>query len=338
MSQSYRLRLSRNGLKMKVATRIPAQLVAGTGVTITKANGVYTFDMDDGEISDIATTVAEASITAAIGSRVQAQDGDLQALADNSTDGLWAHTGAGTGAARTITGTANEITVTNGNGVSGNPTLSLPSALTFTGKTITGGTHVAPALGTPASGTLTNCTGLPLSGVSTFSSSDLRGRLTDETGTGAAVFATSPSITTPTITGKSDGSTPGAGEVSETFQENRLAGSALTMSNGNISNVVSKSVPAGRWIIWGVAIYSAQGSTAYNETHASTSLTSATVESLYSNAAHVTYATGQTAIVPTPPRFLNVNSATTVYLTAACNVTGGSAMLIYGSLFGVRLP
>lgn len=49
-------------------------------------------------------------------------------------------TTAGTYAARTITGTANEITVTNGSGVSGNPTLSLPSALTFTGKTITGGT------------------------------------------------------------------------------------------------------------------------------------------------------------------------------------------------------
>lgn len=43
-------------------------------------------------------------------------------------------------AGRTITGTTEEITVTNGNGVSGNPTISLPSALTLTGKTITGGT------------------------------------------------------------------------------------------------------------------------------------------------------------------------------------------------------
>lgn len=46
-------------------------------------------------------------------------------------------------AGRTITGTANEITVTNGDGVSGNPTLSLPSALTFTGKTVTGGTFAS---------------------------------------------------------------------------------------------------------------------------------------------------------------------------------------------------
>jgi len=45
---------------------------------------------------------------------------------------------------RTITGTANEITVTNGSGAAGNPTLSLPNALTFTGKTITGGTFASP--------------------------------------------------------------------------------------------------------------------------------------------------------------------------------------------------
>lgn len=71
---------------------------------------------------------------------------------------------------------------------------------------------VTPTLGTPASGTLTNCTGLPVAsgvsglgtGVATFlatpSSANLRAALTDETGTGSAVFATSPTITTPTLT------------------------------------------------------------------------------------------------------------------------------------------
>lgn len=64
---------------------------------------------------------------------------DLAALEAMSGTGLAAHTGVSTWTERTITGTSNEITVTNGNGVSGNPTLSLPSSLTFTGKTITGG-------------------------------------------------------------------------------------------------------------------------------------------------------------------------------------------------------
>lgn len=66
-------------------------------------------------------------------------------------------------------------------------------------------------LGTPNAGVLTNATGLPIStGVSglgasiaawlaTPSSANLAAALTDETGTGAAVFGTSPSLTTPTI-------------------------------------------------------------------------------------------------------------------------------------------
>jgi hypothetical protein len=67
------------------------------------------------------------------------------------------------------------------------------------------------ALGTPSSGTLTNATGLPVSsgisglgtGVATFlatpSSANLLAAVTDETGTGALVFATSPTLTTPTL-------------------------------------------------------------------------------------------------------------------------------------------
>lgn len=61
-------------------------------------------------------------------------------MPDPGSNGLLARTGAGpTYASRTVTGTANEISVANGDGVAGDPTLSLPSALTFTGKTVTGG-------------------------------------------------------------------------------------------------------------------------------------------------------------------------------------------------------
>jgi len=72
-------------------------------------------------------------------------------------------------------------------------------------------TFTTPTLGTPASGTLTNCTGLPVStgvsglgaNVATFlatpSSANLAAALTDETGTGANVFATSPTLVTPNL-------------------------------------------------------------------------------------------------------------------------------------------
>jgi hypothetical protein len=72
-------------------------------------------------------------------------------------------------------------------------------------------TLVTPVLGTPTSGTLTNCTGLPIAtgvsglgtGVGTFlatpSSANLASAVTDETGSGALVFANSPTLVTPTL-------------------------------------------------------------------------------------------------------------------------------------------
>jgi hypothetical protein len=85
-------------------------------------------------------------------------------------------------------------------------TKQVTNALLFTNSTL-----VAPALGTPASGVLANCTGLPIAtgvsnlgtGVATFlttpSSANLLAALTDETGTGANVFANTPTLVTPVI-------------------------------------------------------------------------------------------------------------------------------------------
>jgi hypothetical protein len=113
------------------------------------------------------TTVDDLS-TYITSSGVQASDADLTAIAALASTGIAVRTASNTWAQRTITGTAAELTVTNGDGVSGNPTLSLPTALTFTGKTVTNGTFASPTLttpvlGTPSSGTLTSCTGLPVS-------------------------------------------------------------------------------------------------------------------------------------------------------------------------------
>lgn len=53
-----------------------------------------------------------------------------------NTTGFMAHTAANAYAARTMTGTAGEITVTNGDGVAGAPTFSLAFTLTAAGKAI----------------------------------------------------------------------------------------------------------------------------------------------------------------------------------------------------------
>jgi hypothetical protein len=88
----------------------------------------------------------------------------------------------------------------------GSVTKQLSNTLLFTSCVLT-----TPLLGTPTSGVLTNCTGLPVAtgisglgaGVATFlatpSSANLATAVTGETGTGALVFATSPTLVTPVL-------------------------------------------------------------------------------------------------------------------------------------------
>jgi hypothetical protein len=87
---------------------------------------------------------------------------------------------------------------------------------------------VTPILGTPTSGTLTNCTGLPIAtgvsglatDVATFlaapTSANLAAALTDETGTGAAVFANTPTLVTPVIGAATGTSLTATGVIAST--------------------------------------------------------------------------------------------------------------------------
>lgn len=75
---------------------------------------------------DAGGAAAYVQIGAASG--VQAWDTDLDGYAALTSTGLVARTGSGTAATRTITAGSGQLTVTNGSGVSGNPTIDLAYA------------------------------------------------------------------------------------------------------------------------------------------------------------------------------------------------------------------
>lgn len=81
-------------------------------------------------------TAARVGLSLVPGTNVQAYDTGLAALAAFNTDGILVQTADNTFVGRTLTGTANQLTVTNGDGVSGNPTISIPTSVTFPGRVI----------------------------------------------------------------------------------------------------------------------------------------------------------------------------------------------------------
>lgn len=162
------------------------------------ASGVADGDKGDIVVSGSGTVWTakagpmDARIAAAVGVSVQAYDADLT---------IWAGITPGTGVG-TFLATPSSA--------------NLRAALTDetgTGAAVfaTSPTLVTPALGTPASGVMTNVTGLPIStgvsglaaGIAAFlatpSSANLATAMTDETGSGANVFATSPTLVTPNL-------------------------------------------------------------------------------------------------------------------------------------------
>lgn len=231
-------------------------------------------------------------------------------------------------ASNTLSGTRAEF----------NTALSDDNFATLTGtETLTNKTLTAPILGTPASGTLTNATGLPIAtgvsglgtGVATFlatpSSANLRTAVTDETGTGGSlVFATEPTLTSPNIVGTTAVGNAAAGSLGEVFS-NSAGSVALTTAVG--ANVGQIALTAGDWDIYLACGFTGAGATSVTNVSTGISTTSATMPSaapfqtsstrLASGALDYTYS------ITVGPFRANISSTTTYYGVALATFTAG---------------
>ena len=131
------------------------------------------------------------------------------------------------------TGAFSTLTLTSASGLQKATAGLFSNAIAGTDYLVPGG-----ALGTPSSGTLTNCTGLPVStgisglgsGVATFlatpTSANLASAVSDETGSGALVFANTPTLITPIL------GTPTSGTLTNCSDLPIVAGTTGTLTVG----------------------------------------------------------------------------------------------------------
>ncbi|MCO1435459.1 hypothetical protein L0Z13_11515 [Burkholderia multivorans] len=186
-------------------------------------------------------------------------------------------------------------------------------------------------------------------------SAQIAGVVSDETGSGALVFGTSPSLTTPTIAGASLSGTfsgtptfsgavaftstiipsqtagivgtttnnnANAGSVGE-YSENTTSGIALT--NGVTANATSISLTAGDWDVSCEVTYTAAGGATPTAFQQSISTTSATGggsgrQTLWT----LSFAANSTNVMPTPRVRLSLSGTTTTYCTASALFGSGT--------------
>lgn len=127
---------------------VDADLVSLAGITTTGFGVRSAADTWLTRLIEVGTGLSITNASGAAANPTISMSGSLGALANLADFGIIVQTGAGTVAARTLTSNATALTVTNGGGIAGNPTLDLDADLKAVAAIATTGFGVRSAADT----------------------------------------------------------------------------------------------------------------------------------------------------------------------------------------------
>lgn len=288
--------------------------------------------------------VLQASSTTALSRLAAVATGNALISGGVGTVSSWGKIGISTHVSGLGTGVATALAVNVG---------SAGAFVTFNG-----------ALGTPSSGTLTSATGLPIStgvsglaaGCATFlgtaTSANLRGCITDESGTGVAYFqggdigtpsaGVATNITALNATQLTTGTVPAArtnghqngtatndsgaaGEIGEFISQTVLAGAAVSNTTATARDVTSISLTAGDWDVFGNVVFAPNAATIPTVLGCWISVTSGTLPTAPNEGSEffqqLAFTTGATQFFPCGQKRISVSGTTTVFLSSFATFT-----------------
>lgn len=254
-------------------------------------------------------------------------------------------------------GTAGQLTYYAGTGTTVSGTNAGTGVLTALGVNVgTAGAFVVNggALGTPSSGTLTSCTGLPIGGITGLGTGVATALAANVTGSGGIVLANAPTFVTGTVTapsvtfsstsgiiGTTTNDNAAAGSVGEFVSSIVLIGSAVSLTNAASANVTSISLTAGDWDVWGNVGFNGGATTLVTDCEGWISTVSATIPdgalyngNSYGVAGLAIFAANNIGL-QVPARRISVSGTTTVYLSARAGFSM-STCTAFGGIYARR--
>jgi len=126
------------------------------------------------------------------------------------------------------------------------------------------------------------------------------------------------------LPGEPSNGTAASGEFGQTLSFQLAGGSAFSLTNNTQANIISGSIPAGDWDVWGVAHFIAGGAGSATATIAGLSTTSATLPGIDSGAQTFGTAIGNNIVYSAviPKMQMSNATATTIFLVGQGAISG----------------